>query len=170
MERQVHRRRVLFSAASLLALCTLANAQSNPLYEQRRLAARGAHAESVREDTFVVHADGGRTTLRMASSRLIDAGVKSGDLMLIDLGTMSIAAHVAFRDELERSARYRTETQEPGSVDPGPFLVLDRLDSPQWVVLSTAIDDESMYLDVSPGSPVSLRAAGRRWVTTRRSR
>jgi hypothetical protein len=132
------------------------------LYEQRRAAASGVESRAFVEQTYIAHAEEGRATLGTPSSRLIGAGVKSGDPMLVDLGKMSVRAHVAFRDELERAAQFFAETQEPGSLDFQPSLVIDREDSSRPVVLETSTGDASLYLDALSGSRVTLRSAAGR--------
>ena len=146
----------------LSTLGAIASAQNNPLYEHRRSMANGAPAKSFVERSYVLRSDVGLATLGTPSSRLIGAGLKSGDPILVDLGTMSVRAHVAFRDELERAARYFAETQEPGSLDFQPSLVIDREDSSRPVVLETSTGDASLYLDALSGSRVTLRSAAGR--------
>lgn len=152
----------LLSGASLLMLGAIASAQTNPLYDHRRSVAGGDSAKSFLEESFVVHADVGRVTLGTPSSHLIDAGVKSGTPILVDLGTMTLRAHVAFRDELDRAARYLAETQRTETTDPGPILVIDREDPMQPIVLDTTAGDASIYLDVHPGLTAAVRPAAER--------
>ena len=142
----------------LSTLGAIASAQNNPLYEHRRSMANGAPAKSFVERSYVLRSDVGLATLGTPSSRLIEAGVKSGDPMLFDLGTMSLRVTVAFRDELERAATYYAESASAGPPDPGPFLVIDREDPMQPLVLETSTSEGSLYLDVRPGSRVSFRA------------
>jgi len=153
------RLRSLLAIPCLSVACAIAFAQSNPLFEQRRAAAGGVESRAFVEQTYVVHAQEGRATLGTPSSRLISAGVKSGDPIFVDFGNMAVRAHVAFRDELERAAQYFAESQEPGSLDSQPSLVIDREDSSRPVVLETSTGDASLYLDAPPGSRVTLRSA-----------
>jgi hypothetical protein len=152
----------LLAIPGLSVVCAIAFAQSNPLFEQRRAVAAGVVSRAFVEQSYVARVDEGRATLGTPSSRLIGAGLKSGDPILVDLGTMSVRAHVAFRDELERAARYFAETQEPGSLDFQPSLVIDREDSSRPVVLETSTGDASLYLDALSGSRVTLRSAAGR--------
>jgi hypothetical protein len=154
--------RYLFSGACLWALCSVALAQPNPLAEHRRSAIDGVQMKPVVEVSYVANVDAGRATLGTPSARLIDAGLKSGDPMIVVLGTMSVRVHVAFRDELERAAQYFAETQDPGSLDLRPSLVIDREDSALPVVLEPSMGDASLYLSVQPGSRVTLRWARER--------
>jgi hypothetical protein len=140
----------------------VAFAQPNPLAEHRRSAIDGVQAKPFVEVSYVANVDAGRATLGTPSARLIDAGLKSGDPMMVVLGTMSVRVYVAFRDEMERAAQYFAETQEPGALDLRPSLVIDREDSAQPVVLEASMGDASLYLGVRPGSRVTLRSARER--------
>lgn len=148
---------LLLSGACLLTLGAIANAQSNPLYEHRRSMASGAPAKPFVERSYVLRSDAGLTTLGTPSWRLIEAGVISGDPMLVDVGTLTLRVYVAFRDELDRAASYDADSPSAGPPDPGPFLVIDREDPIQPLVLQTSTGEGSLYLDVRPGSRVTFR-------------
>ena len=148
---------LLLSGACLWTLGTIASAQNNPLYEHRRSMASGAPAKPLVERSYVLRSDIGLATLGTPSWRLLEAGVKSGDPMLVDLGTLTLRVHVAFRDELDRAASYDADSPSAGPPDHGPFLVIDREDPMQPLVLQSSTGEGSLYLDVRPGSRVTFR-------------
>lgn len=135
----------------------LAAAQDNPLYEHRKSARNASPAmKSVEEASVVARVDGGRVTMNLASSRLMDAGVSSGDPLIVELGPTSFLVRVAFRDELNRAATYLAAAQRPLPVEPVPSLVIDREDPSQPVMLDTSTGGAAMYLNIAPGHRASL--------------
>ena len=152
----------MLTGPCLWALCSVAIAQPNPLFEHRRAAIDRVQVKPFVEASYVAQVEAGRATLGTSSARLIGAGVKSGDPILVDLGKTSLRVRVAFRDELDRAAEYFAETQEPGSLDLQPSLVIDREDATRPVVLEATMGDAALYLGVQPGSRVLLSSPGGR--------
>lgn len=137
----------------------LAGAQDNPLYEHRKSARNASPVMKRVEDSSVVtHVDGGRVTIDLASSRLMDAGVKSGDPLIVELGSILLNVHAAFRDERDRATRFLDTAQKPLPVVSVASLIIDREDPSQSVMLDTSTGGAAMYLNVAPGDRVSLRA------------
>jgi hypothetical protein len=167
-DAMVFRLRLLVSGTFLMTLCAIAGAQNNPLYEHRRSVATDVSAKVLLEESYVVHADVARVTLGTPSSHLLDAGVKSGDPMFVDLGAMSLRVNAAFRDELERRAGFAAESQKSAPPYAGPTLVIDREDPTQPIVLETSLGDAFMHVSVEPGSKVQFGRAGRATAPARR--
>lgn len=152
------RSRAVLACAWCWLMPALVAAQDNPLYEHRKSARNASPAmKSVEEASVVTRVDGGRVTMDLASSRLMDAGVRSGDPLTVELGPTSFLVRVAFRDELSRAARYLAVAQKPLAVEPVPSLVIDREDPSQPVMLDTSTGGAAMYLNIAPGDRASLR-------------
>jgi hypothetical protein len=153
-------------AVLIATLCSVAIAAANPLYEQRGNSPPAASSSAkpivtiLRGSVVALSADG-RITLDMPSARLIDAGVRSGDAVVVNFGTQSVRAYAAFADELARSARYYLEIQAPVPVDDGMTIVLSRDNPAQRVVLDSSTSDGAMYVPAQVGSTVTFRIVTR---------
>jgi hypothetical protein len=147
-------------------LSAVAIAQANPLDDLRRdsSAATSSLARPivapVRGSVVAIPAVGS-ITVDTPSARLIAAGVRSGDPVIVDFGTQSVRAYAAFADELARSARYYAEVQKPAPADDGFTVVINRDNPTQPVVLSSNTSDGTMYVPIQMGYRVTFHLVNR---------
>lgn len=152
------------AAVAILAAFLLADSaglsaqQPNPLYEHRQaLRSPSLQAAVAINASALTSGAQGRVVLNISSSSLLNAGIRSGDPVRIEMPSGALLARAAFRDEVDRSAKYHAETNDPFAVDIGITVVVDRANPAVHVVIDSTIGQSSMYLDVAPGQAVIVR-------------
>jgi hypothetical protein len=146
-------------AAFLFTTGTICNGQTtNPLYQHRQ-AVRSPSLQAPVTISCRALSPGanGHVVLDTRSSTLLGAGIRSGDPVNIELASGTLLAHAAFRDEVDRSARYHAETGQPYSLDVGITLIVDRSNPVAPVLIDTSAGQSTMSLDIAPGQSLTIR-------------
>jgi len=146
------KKRIGAALTAFVAACACVESvdvSANPLDEHRssmRLHSRAAYSVS----GAVTDASGeGRIEFNIPSARFVSVGVRSGDQVAITIGNGApLTAHVEFRDEIDRDAKFYLQEGRTIDPEPGMTLVIDRDQPGRRIVLDASTGG------ISPGDAV----------------
>ncbi len=134
---------------------------ANPLDEHRRSMRTHSQPAYVVAGSIAYAGNDGRIVFSIPSARLLSAGVRSGDQVVITIGEdRPWSAFVAFRDELDRTAELYLQQGTQTDPEPGMTLVVNRDQPGERVVLDASAGGATVG-DATSGRMVSIQAIRR---------